>query len=138
LDWSSLLANALSAILGRDVNRASVLDPISVTVVSMGVGSLVLLGGGIAVQGLPRLEPINWAIIGLLAVVNSAFAFTLWNRSLRVLSAMESSVINNTMTIQIPILAVIFLGEQLTLQQIAGLALAAVGTLVVQLRGSAD
>ena len=39
-----------------------------------------------------------------LALVNSAFAFTLWNRTLRTLSATESSVINNTMLIQIAIL----------------------------------
>ena len=67
--------------------------------------------------------------------VNTAFAFTLWNLTLRKLSAMESSLINNTMLIQIAILAWVFLGESLGVRQVAGLLLASLGTLVVQLAG---
>lgn len=135
IGFGGMLTNALSTILGREVNRAGTLDPLTVTVVSMGIGSAALLAAGVAVQGWPHLQPVHWAIVAWLAVVNSALAFTLWNRSLRVLSAMESSVINNTMMIQIPVLAVIFLGESMSLQAVGGLALAAIGTLVVQLRG---
>ncbi|MCA9920441.1 MAG: DMT family transporter, partial [Anaerolineales bacterium] len=75
----------------------------------------------------------SWAIIGWLAVVNTAFAFTLWNHSLRTLSAMESSIVNNTMGVQIPILAVIFLGERLNGRQVSGLVVAVIGALLVQL-----
>ena len=129
-----VLANALSSILGRDVNRSGELEPISVTVVSMGVGGVALLVGGVIAQGLPRLTLTNWAIILWLAAVNSAFAFTLWNRTLRTLSAMESSIINNTMLFQIAVLAWVFLGEDLSWQQVVGMLLAALGTLAVQLR----
>lgn len=129
-----LLANALSSILGRHVNRRGDLSPLMVTMISMAIGALLLLGIGIPVQGLPSLSLAHWAIVGWLAVVNTAVAFTLWNYSLRKLRASESSVINNTMLIQIPILAWIALGEGLTAQEIAGLALAGLGTLVVQLR----
>jgi drug/metabolite transporter (DMT)-like permease len=69
-----------------------------------------------------------------LAVVNSAFAFTLWNRTLRTLSAVESSIINNTMLFQIATLAWVFLGETLTWKEVLGMVVAAVGTLAVQLR----
>jgi len=127
-----VLANALSSILGRHVNRSGELDPMAVTVVSMGSGAVVLLASGILIQGLPRLSPADWAIILWLAVVNSALAFTLWNRTLRTLSAMESSVLNNTMTFQIALLAWAFLGEQLTWGKVLGMALAALGTLAVQ------
>jgi drug/metabolite transporter (DMT)-like permease len=47
---------------------------------------------------------------------------------------MESSIINNTMMIQIPILALLFLNEQMTGREWVGLLLAGVGILVVQLR----
>jgi drug/metabolite transporter (DMT)-like permease len=100
----------------------------------MGIGAGVLLTSGTAAQGLPHLTAMHWGIIVWLAVVNSAFAFTLWNRTLRTLSAVESSIINNTMLFQIAILAWLFLGEGLTLRQIAGMALAAAGTLAVQIR----
>jgi drug/metabolite transporter (DMT)-like permease len=128
-----VLANALSSILGRHLNRGGELEPMAITIVSMGIGAVVLLVSGIAIQGLPHLTATNWAIIIWLAVVNSAFAFTLWNTTLRTLSAMESSIINNTMLFQIAVLAWAFLGEALTWPKVAGMLLAAIGTLVVQI-----
>ena len=68
-------------------------------------------------------------------MANTAFAFVLWNRTLRRLTAVESSVANNTMLVQISILAWVFLGEALSARGVVGLVLAAVGTLIVQLRG---
>jgi drug/metabolite transporter (DMT)-like permease len=130
----ALLSNAASALLGRKVNRETGLPPVLVTFVSMSVGAVVLLGGGVAVQGWPAIGPREAALVGWLAVVNTAFAFTLWNRSLRVLTAVESSVLNGLMLPQIALLAVLVLGETLTARQVAGLALAAIGALTVQLR----
>jgi drug/metabolite transporter (DMT)-like permease len=141
-----VLANALAAILGRHINRQNVLsslaedktgpgshpDPLAITTVSMGAGALVLFSGGVAVQGLPLLSLQGWLIVLWLAGVNSALAFTLWNRTLRTLSAVESSVINNTMLFQIALLAWVFLGEALSWQNLAGIILAGIGTLLVQ------
>jgi drug/metabolite transporter (DMT)-like permease len=129
-----VLANALSSILGRHINRGGELDPMTVTVVSMGIGSVVLLVTGILIQGLPRLTLMNWLIILWLAVANSAFAFTLWNRTLRTLTAMQSSVINNTMLFQIAILAWIFLNEGVTWREGIGMGLAVIGVVIVQVR----
>ena len=131
-----VLANAGSSILGRRVNREGDLSPVEVTVVSMGIGSIGLMAGGLVVEGIPSLSGSSWLIIAYLAVVNTALAFTLWNHSLRTLPALESSIINSTMMVQIPILAVIFLGESLGLRQGLGLLLAGVGTLAVQLGGA--
>ncbi|MBN1680574.1 MAG: EamA family transporter [Anaerolineae bacterium] len=127
-------ANALSSVLGRYVNRDATLSPLAVTVVSMGIGSVILLVGGVLVQGLPTLSLQTWLIVAWLAVINSALAYTLWNRTLRVLSAMESSIINNTMTFQIALLAWLFLDEHLNWRQVIGMGLAVVGTLVIQVR----
>ena len=129
-----VLANALSAILGRGINRSGQIHPLTVTIVSMGVGSAALLVAGVVSQGLPSLSPANWLVVAWLAVVNTAFAFPIWNRTMRTLSAMESSIINNTMLVQIALLAWIFLGEELGWQDIAGLSLAGLGALIVQLR----
>jgi drug/metabolite transporter (DMT)-like permease len=130
-----VLANAISAVLGRQINRERTISAWLVTAVSMGIGGLVLLASGVLIQGLPSLGLKSWAIILWLALVNTAFAFTLWNHTLRTLSAVESSIINSTMMVQIAILAWIFLGEGLDLQKLFGLGLAALGTLLVQLRG---
>jgi drug/metabolite transporter (DMT)-like permease len=127
-----VLANALSAILGRAVNRQGTLPALAVTVASMGIGAPVMLAAGIAAQGLPSFSAQSAIIIGWLAVVNTAFAFTLWNHTQRTLSAVESSIINNTMLIQIAVMAWLFLGESLSIREIGGLALAGAGTLIVQ------
>ena len=100
----------------------------------MGVGAVVLLATGFLAEDFPRLSPIHWAIVGWLAVVNTAFAFTLWNHTLRTLTAMESSIINNTMLAQVAALSWLFLGESLTWREIIGMALAGIGALIVQRR----
>jgi drug/metabolite transporter (DMT)-like permease len=129
----TVCANAAASVLGRSVNRGNTIPPVAVTVISMGIGAILLLGTGLAVQGLPPLSWSSWAVIGWLAVVNTALAFTLWNITLRTLSAVESSIINNTMLIQIAVLAWLFLGEALTLVNVIGLCLAMVGVLIVQI-----
>lgn len=129
---TAVVANAVSSILGRKVNREKNLSPILVTTISMGVGAVLLLFGGIIYQGWVVLSTKSWIIILWLAVVNSALAFTLWNWSLRFLSAMESSMINNTMLFQIAFLAWLFLGEALAWFQVAGIIIAGVGTFMVQ------
>jgi drug/metabolite transporter (DMT)-like permease len=129
-----ILANAGAVIVGRDINRSRELHPLVVTAVSMGVGASVLLIAGIGIQGFPAIGLKGWAIIAWLAVVNTAIAFTLWNHTLRTLSATESSIINGTMLIWIPILAVVFLDERITSKELLGLVAAGVGTLIVQLR----
>ncbi len=131
-----ILANAASSILGRDVNRSGQYHPLVVTIISMGAGSTILLIAGISMEGLPAINLRNWGIILWLALVNTAFAFTLWNHTLRTLSAVESSIINGTMMIWIPVLAVIFLGEMITAREIVGLVVTGLGTLIVQLRKS--
>lgn len=129
---TGVLANSGSAVLGRYINRSGRINPWTVTVVSMGIGSLILLISGLTFQGLPVLSLASWGIIVWLAIVSTAAAFTLWNHTLRTLSAMESGVINNTMLIQIAVLAWVFLGERLNQQEVAGLVIAAVGTVMVQ------
>lgn len=131
-----VLAAAVSAHLGRRLARDAIDrlgGPIGLTSTSMAIGAVALLGVGVAVEGWPTLDLAGWLIVGWLAVVNTAFAFTLWNHTLRTLTAVESSVVNNTMTIQIAILAVVFLGERPDPVQVVGLLLAAIGAAVVQL-----
>lgn len=128
-----VMANAGQHLLGRKVNRDTGLPPSLITAVSMAVGAASLLGTGVAVQGWPEMTPNGWLIVGWLAVVNTALAFWLWNRAQRVLGALEASLINNTMMIQIAVLAVVFMGERPSAMQWLGLAVAGLGVLYVQL-----
>jgi len=129
-----VLANAGSSLLGREINRTGMLSPLLVTFVSMGIGSFLLLVIGTITQGFGSMTWRDWAIIIWLAVVNTAFAFTLWNQTLRTLTAVESSVINSLMMPQIAILAFVFLDERLSTKEVLGLILVGLGVLIVQLK----
>lgn len=130
----ALLTNAAGSVLGRRLALEGVASPIVITAGSMAIGAVVLLAAGWWRSGLPQPTPAGWAIVGWLAVVNTALAFTLWNRALRRLTAVEASVINGTMLPQIALLGWVFLGEPLAPRQILGLVMVGLGTLIVQLR----
>ncbi len=129
-----VLSNTVASLLGRTVNLKSGLPPIIITTISMGIGGFILLIAGSTIQGFGQLTFSHWLIIFWLAVVNTALAFTLWNKSLQTLTAVESSIINSLMLPQIAILAWIFLAESLNFRQIIGLVLVTVGIIIVQIK----
>ena len=129
-----VLSNAASAILGRDINRNKEISPLVITFISMGIGSIILLSSGLYLNGFPTISNTPLIYLLWLAIVNTAFAFTIWNLTLRTLTAMESSIINGTMLIQIAILAWVFLGESINLQEGIGMLIAGIGALFVQLK----
>jgi drug/metabolite transporter (DMT)-like permease len=131
----ALVATTASSLLGRSINRTEATAPIVTTTVSMAVGAVLLLATGLAVDGFVSLSPRAVVIILWLAVVNTAFAFTLWNFSLRHLGAGESAVINNTMMLQIALLGWIFLDEVPTAVQWLGLIVVFAGIAFSQRRG---
>jgi drug/metabolite transporter (DMT)-like permease len=102
----------------------------------MGFGAFLLLITGLVTSGFPALSLKSWMNILLLSVLNTALAFTLWNRSLRILHASESSIINNTMLFQVAILGWVFLDETMTVRQIIGMVIAGCGAIVAQIRFS--
>jgi drug/metabolite transporter (DMT)-like permease len=130
----SLAANVVGTVLGRNINKGGRINPIITTTVSMGIGAFLMLGVGILWQGLPPLSIQNIGIIILLASINTALCFTLWNYTQQTLTATESSIINNTMLVQIAVLAWIFLGEKQSTNGIIGLILVTIGAVIVQIK----
>jgi drug/metabolite transporter (DMT)-like permease len=128
LGWASYIVS--TRLLFRDGE----VGPLELTASSMGIGTLVLVLSAFALEGFPRVPPSGWAIITWLGVVNTALAFFLWNHALQRLKAFEMSVLQNTMLVQIAILAWLFLGEQLTAMKLTTMAMVFIGALIVQLR----
>jgi threonine/homoserine efflux transporter RhtA len=92
--------------------------------------AVVLLAAGAAAEGVPALSPEAIAMIAWLAAMNTAVAFTLWNFSLRRLTAGTSSVVNNAMLPQIGLLGWLVLGEAPGPWQWAGMILVSAGVAV--------
>ncbi|MFW9935873.1 MAG: DMT family transporter [Candidatus Thorarchaeota archaeon] len=129
----SLVANALAAIIGRGINRSQEISALVVTAISMTIGAIFLLVAGFITTPIIVLSP--WGIITILwlAIVNTALAFTLWNKAMQRLSALETTIINSTMLAQIAILALFFLGEIPTLIDWIGILLVMVAAMLIPL-----
>jgi len=128
----SLLANSGSAILGRAINREKDTPTLVVTGIMMSIGSLFLIVFSLVFEPRVSLSSMSWFYILWLALFNTALAFTLWNRSLRVLRAIDMTLINSTMMPQIVILSIVFLGEFPDFIDWIGLIILAISVTAVQ------
>jgi len=136
LAFTGMAANSVSTVLGRKVNRTGKVSSVVITTISMGIGSAALLAAGVATERFPVLNLNHILLLGVLALINTALAFNLWNVALQKLEALEASVINNLVAIQIAILAWVFLGEKLSGLDIFGIILAVSGAMLVQIRSN--
>ncbi|MHA1214352.1 MAG: DMT family transporter [Candidatus Hodarchaeales archaeon] len=128
--------NAISSILGRAINRVAKNTPLLVTGTSMSIGSIFLLLSSILVEEIPEISFESLFLIIWLAVVNTALAFTLWNKAMKHIRAMDMSLINSLMLPQIVFLSIIFLEEIPTINEWVGLIIVLVSTLVIQISQS--
>jgi drug/metabolite transporter (DMT)-like permease len=126
---------ALWVVGNRSLLRGT--GPLELVCPSMLIGALPVLAVGIGVEGLPHLSAATWPLMLALAVVNTAAAFLVWTHTQRSLATHQSAAVNNTMTIQVALLAFFLLGEPLTTLQWALISIVAAATLLVQTSGNA-
>lgn len=126
--------NAVSSVLGRKINKRMNVSPVVVTSLSMGAGSILLVITGIITEGIPVFNFSSFTAVLWLALINTTLAFTLWNHTLRYLTATESSVINGTMLIQIAIAGYYFLGEKPDPLSYPGMMMCAAGAIITQIK----
>lgn len=128
-----VFANAIASIMGRSINRAKQIHPIIITGLSMVFGSVLLLMLGFMLEGIPNLSFTSIFYILWLSIINTALAFTLWNKSMQKLRAIDSTLINSAMLPQTVLLALIFLGEMPDLLEWLGLGLLTGSMIIVQI-----
>ncbi|UCE09019.1 MAG: EamA family transporter [Candidatus Thorarchaeota archaeon] len=128
-----VIANAFSSIIGRAINREKRAPSVVVTGMSMAIGSALLLLAGLLLEGPVAISPLSWFYILWLSVVNTAFAFTLWNKAMQTLRAIDTTLINSTMLPQIVVLSILFLGEMPDVLDWIGLILIGLSVAAVQI-----
>ena len=87
----SLFANAASSLLGRAINRTKSAPALVVTSISMTIGAFALLGLGLFTETITTLSLLSIVYILWLALFNTALAFTLWNKAMQTLRAIDMS-----------------------------------------------
>lgn len=129
---AGLLGFALFGILGREVARDQQTDTLVLTAIPLGFGGGLLLLLALLLEGMPSLSATGLGIVVWLAIINTAFAYVLYNHSLRVLTALEMNAMLNLSPLGTAVLGWFLLGERLTTVQITGMATAIAGVAVVQ------
>lgn len=102
------------------------------------VGAAAMVVLGLCLEPWPTFSGKLLLLLLWLGPVNGAAAFFLWTYSQTGLQAFESSVLNNSMLLQIAALDVALLQRSLSPLHMISLALAGVGILVVQAGGRAS
>lgn len=127
-----LLVNTFSTIMGRKINREDKTHPVIITAISMSIGTLFLIVGALVFESFPIISITSWIMILWLGVVNTALAFTIWNKAMQKIRAMDISIINGTMFPQIILLSIIFLDEMPLINEWVGLIIILVATFILQ------
>jgi drug/metabolite transporter (DMT)-like permease len=125
---------ALYMTVSRHYLRKNVDSIITLTSISMFFGAFMLLGATGITGNFVNVSLNSWMIILWLSIANTAVAFSLWNHALKTLKAIEQSILQNSMLVQIAILAFFFLQEPIGTQKILGMIVVFSGVLIVQLK----
>jgi drug/metabolite transporter (DMT)-like permease len=119
-------------IANRTILRQGRTSPLNLTLYPMAVGAAGMLLLGLLLEPLPTVTVrLAWLLLWL-GPVNGALAFFLWTYSQKALQAFESSILNNSMLLQIAALDVWLLGRDLGPGQALALLAAGAGILAVQ------
>jgi drug/metabolite transporter (DMT)-like permease len=121
-------ANQLTRYLMRDAR----LPAQDVTLITVGIGSTLLLTVGLAVEPRPTLTAASIGLLLWLGVANTALAFTLWNLAMRTLQALEAGVIATAQVIEVTLMAWIVLAEPLTTGRLLASLFILAGVILVQ------
>lgn len=113
--------------------RVSNIDPIMVTAYSITAGTLLLIPAvffELSGKPFPKLSVRTWLSAIYLGAISSSIGLLLYNRSLKYLKAGETASFLNLMPVIGVLTAVIFLGENITIWQVAGGALVLTGVFI--------
>jgi len=132
LAFLAAAGGAASNLLTRYVMRDSHLRAQDVTMITVGIGSVLLLAVGLAVEPTPALNTASIGLLLWLGIANTALAFTLWNFALRTLRALEAGVIATAQVIEVTLLAWWLLGEALSPARLIAALIIVAGVILVQ------
>jgi drug/metabolite transporter (DMT)-like permease len=128
-----ILGSASLSLLGRPLARDRRVGVFTLTAAPLAIGGLTLLPIALVREGAPRLDLSTAAVVLLLAIVNTAFVYILYNHVLQTLAAFEVSALASLSPLVTAIGAWLFLAEPLIAPQVAGMVIMVSGVILIQL-----
>lgn len=110
-------------------------SPVKVTAYTMAAGALLLLPFGLhqlAIQPWGAVSEMSWAALVYGAFLAGGVAYTLWYQGVKRVGATKTIVYHYLMPFTAIVFAAVFLGERITVLQVAGGAAVLVGVYLVQ------
>jgi drug/metabolite transporter (DMT)-like permease len=129
-----ILGFGFFGLLSRSIARERKVDSLTLTAIPLAIGGGALLAFAIPLEGLPHLTLSGIGIVLLLALVNTAVAYLLYNHALQSLTALQMNLVLNLSPFVTALLAAAILGERLIMVQWAGMVVATAGVALAQRR----
>lgn len=128
----ALLGFTAFNLLSRMTARDRQVDTLTLTALPFAIGGGLLLAIAIPLEGIPSASLQTWGLVLILAAINTALGYILYNHALQSLQAFEMNVLLNLTPIWTALLGWILLGEILVVRQWAGIFIVIVGVMLVQ------
>ena len=121
-------------VLGRKIASAGKVGTLRLTTIPLALGGGITLIAAFLLEGLPSAPPTIWGLILILALVNTAIGYFLYNHALQSLNAFQMNIALNLTPIWTAIFGYFLLNEQLDTLQILGIATMIAGVMLVQMK----
>ncbi len=130
----ALFGFTLFGLLSRVAALDRQMDTLTLTAFPLAIGGGSLLAIALPLEGIPSASLQTWSLVLVLAAVNTALGYVLYNHSLQLLQAFEMNVLLNLSPVWTALLGWMLLGEILTSPQWAGMFVVLMGVMLVQRR----
>ena len=121
-------------LAGRKVARAGTVTTLKLTGVPLLLGGIVTLLIAIPLEGTPSASTSIWGLVLVLAAVNTALGYFLYNHALQVLTAIQMNIILNLTPVWTAIFGFFLLDERLGWMQMLAIAVVITGVMLVQIK----
>ena len=128
----ALLGFTLFGLLSRSTVIDRQVNTLTLTAFPLAIGGGLLLAIAIPIEGIPSASPRTWGLVLVLAAINTALGYVLYNHALQSLQAFEMNVLLNLTPIWTALLGSLLLDEILGSTQWAGIFVVIVGVMLVQ------
>ena len=129
-----LIGFTVFGILGRQFASAGTVSTLRLTAIPLALGGAITLLVAIPLEGIPSAPPATWGLILLLAVVNTAIGYSLYNHALQVLPAFQMNIALSLTPAWTAVFGFFLLDERLGWTQVLAIAIVIIGVMLVQMK----